>query len=93
MSSSSQLDPPLENNWEFLHGRVDPGPDASLALVDGIEAKEPERLRGRNGGALETLDEEDGHQYQTTTPFYFSKFQSWLFFAVLHAIIPILSRL
>jgi hypothetical protein len=49
-SSTSGLDPPMENNWEYLHGGVDPGQDESLKLVESVTVTRPEEadLEQRN---------------------------------------------
>ena len=40
----------MENDWEYLHGRVNPGTDESLLLVETLDVKELERedLQRRN---------------------------------------------
>jgi hypothetical protein len=41
-SSTSGLEIPLDNDWEYLHGRVDPGQDESLSLVESVAVPVPE---------------------------------------------------
>jgi hypothetical protein len=40
-SLMSDLDFPMDNNWEYMHGRVDPGVDESIHLVEGITVEQP----------------------------------------------------
>jgi hypothetical protein len=49
-SSTSALDPPMDNDWEYLHGRVDPGQDENLNLVESVPVRGPENadLEQRN---------------------------------------------
>jgi len=35
-SSTSGLDISMDNDWEYLHGGVDPGQDESIALVEAV---------------------------------------------------------
>lgn len=42
-SSSSGIDIPMVDDSKFLHGRVDPGLEESLALVEAVPVKAPER--------------------------------------------------
>lgn len=38
-SSGSLADYPMENNYKYVHGRVDPGFDESIHLVEGIAVR------------------------------------------------------
>lgn len=59
------VDYPMENDWEYVHGRVDPGVDESIHLVEGVSAGEAvpqdwhqdmEPLRGKKRKSSEGLD-------------------------------------
>lgn len=34
----------MDNTWEYVHGRVDPGLEESMNLVESVAAREPRRL-------------------------------------------------
>ncbi|PMD12000.1 hypothetical protein NA56DRAFT_58259 [Hyaloscypha hepaticicola] len=53
-SSTSSLDPPMENDWEYRHGRVDPGQDENLNLLESVPVTGPEEgeLEQRNNLSL-----------------------------------------
>jgi hypothetical protein len=42
-SSTSGLDIPMDNDWEYLHGGIDPGQDESVALVESVAVAGPEK--------------------------------------------------
>lgn len=58
-SSSSTSNFPMENDWEYLHGRIDPGQEENFDLVDSVpvEQTESSKLQERNelGEAVEPL--------------------------------------
>ncbi len=58
-SSSAETDYPMENDWEYLHGRINPGIEENLHLVESLDVKDPdtEILKHRNNLLA---DEEDG---------------------------------
>ncbi len=49
-SSTLGLDPPMDNDWEYRHGRVAPGQDENLNLLESVSVTEPEEgeLEQRN---------------------------------------------
>lgn len=57
-STSSTVDYPMENDWEYVHGRVDPGVDESIHLVEGIAAEESSQ-EGRYNSFLSSSDENE----------------------------------
>lgn len=57
--SSSGLPIPMDNNWEYLHGRVNPGADESLFLVESVDVKEAEREDLHRRNELLASDEHD----------------------------------
>ena len=48
MASSSGIDIPMVDDSKFLHGRVDPGLEESLLLVEAVPVKAPERGGSQN---------------------------------------------
>jgi hypothetical protein len=49
----------MENDWEYLHGRVNPGKEASLDLVESVDTKAPRRLEPqRQHTVLEDIEED-----------------------------------
>jgi hypothetical protein len=49
-SSPSGIDIPMDKDWEYLHGRVDPGQDENISLVASVAVTRPEKadLEQRN---------------------------------------------
>jgi hypothetical protein len=35
-SAAATLDPPMDNDWEFLHGRLDAADDGNLPLMEAV---------------------------------------------------------
>ncbi len=55
-SPSTETDYPLENDWEYLHGRINPGVEENFDLVESIPRPQVEALRHRNN-LMELTDE------------------------------------
>lgn len=55
-SSGSGLDIPMDNDWEYLHGGIDPGQDENIKLVESVPVTGPEEaeLEQRNNLSLST---------------------------------------
>jgi hypothetical protein len=49
----------MDNDWEYLHGRLNPGQDESVFLVESVDVKEAEREDLHRRNDLLTSDEQD----------------------------------
>jgi len=56
-SSSSEVPFPMDNDWEYLHGGINPGIEENYPLVESIPAKDPEKEVLREKNNLPSSDE------------------------------------
>jgi hypothetical protein len=49
----------MDNDWEYLHGRLNPGQEESIFLVESVDVKEAEREDLHRRNDLLTSDEQD----------------------------------
>ncbi len=59
-SSTSGINIPMDNDWEYLHGRVDPGQDENISLVASVAVTEPDRADLEQRNNLSASDEKNG---------------------------------
>lgn len=69
-SAASTAHYPMENTWEYVHGRIDPGVEGNLSLLESlpkeqggaeVRREDPDRL------LMEMETAEDGETILTTT--------------------------
>lgn len=64
-SSGSLAEYPMDNNYEYVHGAVDPAFEESIHLVEGIAVQKS--LEGGRHNLLSSLNE---NEERTVTPYY-----------------------
>lgn len=66
-SSSSAVEIPMDSTWEYVHGRIDPGLEESMNLVESVAAREPKRLNEQEKKVLTEMGNGDSSKIVTST--------------------------
>lgn len=57
----------MDSTWEYVHGRIDPGLEESMNLVESVAAREPKRLNEQEKKVLTEMGNGDSSKIVTST--------------------------
>jgi hypothetical protein len=81
-SAAAALDPPMDNDWEFLHGRLDAAVDANLEIIESVPVEDVESYHQKRNQLEEGWSDigEDSTSPASVSGMYWSPFNAHMIY-------------